>query len=76
MSELCEFLEVGTPKMPQADAKILTDVGCGNMSCVTGVRRNYHLCGDKARTSCINLNNVWKKYSMGIYIQEKNVCVQ
>lgn len=42
---------------------------CGNTSCVTEVRSNYHLCGNKARTSCINLNNVWKKYSLDVCVQ-------
>lgn len=35
------------------------------------VGSNYHLCGNRAKTSCMNLNNVWEKYSPEIYIQEK-----
>lgn len=35
------------------------------------VGRNYHLCGNQVKTSCMNLNNVWEKYSPEIYIQGK-----
>lgn len=32
---------------------------------------NYHLCGNRAKTSRMNLNNVWEKRSPEIYIQGK-----
>lgn len=43
------------------------------------VGRNYHLCGNWAKTSRMNLNNDWEKYSPEIYIQgrkkgEMHVC--
>lgn len=44
------------------------------------VGRNYHLCGNWAETSRMNLNNDWEKYSPEIYIQgrkkRRNACVQ
>lgn len=49
----------------------------GTKSCVTEVRSNYHLCGNKARTSCISLNNDWNEvFPRNLHPGEKKACVQ